>query len=91
MAQSLQRLFGLFWILTFVWLSGPTPEAAAETICREYSNSSIQYFNGCCFVCAGSGGTCRECTTLGGGGYTTCLRDYRMLICIDHQDWQPGW
>lgn len=43
---------------------------AANADCNEYYNSTRTYIYGYGFACAGSGGTCTECTSGSGGSCT---------------------
>lgn len=62
------------------------PEVSADFSCGGYaSNSSIVFFFGYGWACAGTGPGCRECVEWGSMGYTVCLESGSRNFCYDYQ------
>lgn len=82
-----KRLLLLFTLLLAMAVleSSLAPAADAEPSCNGYNNSSIVFFFGYGWACAGSGPGCRECVELGSMGYTVCVESGTRSFCYDYQ------
>ena len=79
--RSLYRLVLLGLILAMA-IAASVLTAAGPEACNLYYNSSPTWIQGYGGICAGTGGSCREC--YGPNGSPTCVEDGGGHGCIDY-------